>query len=173
MGGAFPTSVLLLLRLFLSFHVISQAREEDTMSAEQNKTLVRQFFGVLNHGRLDTLDELLVPNYIAHFAGMPAPMGREDFTQFMAAFIAAFPDQQHRVEELIAEGEKVALRLVIRGTHQGPFNGIPPTGKPVTITAINILRIENGKIVEHWSEGDNLGMLQQLGVVPMPGEAPS
>ena len=66
----------------------------------------------------------------------------------------------------------MAPRLVIRGTHHGTFNGIPPTGKLVTITAINILRIENDKIVEHWSEGDNLGMLKQLGVVPTPDEAP-
>lgn len=143
------------------------------MSAEETKSLVRQFFDALTHGRLDTLDEILAPHYVAHFAGIPAPMGRQDFKQFMAAFIAAFPDQQHTVEELIAEGDKVAPRLVIRGTHRGAFNGIPPTGKPVTITAINILRIENGKIVEHWSEGDNLGMLQQLGVVRTPGEAPS
>jgi steroid delta-isomerase-like uncharacterized protein len=78
-------------------------------------------------------------------------MCREDFKQFMAAFIAAFPDQQHTVEELIAEGDKVMPRLVIRGTHQGAFNGIPPTDKSVMITAINILRIEHGKIVEHYT----------------------
>ncbi len=141
------------------------------MSAEENKVLVRQFFDALSQGRLDTLDAFLAPNYSAHFAGIPAPMSRVDFAQFMAAFIAAFPDQQHTVEDLIAEGDKVAPRLVIRGAHQGAFNGIPPTGKLVTITAINILRIANGKIVEHWSEGDNLGMLQQLGVVPTSGEA--
>ena len=143
------------------------------MSAEENKILVRQFFDAITHGRLDTLDTFLAPNYSAHFAGIPAPMSREDFKQFMAAFIAAFPDQQHTVEELIAEGDKVAPRLVIRGTHRGAFNGIPPTGKPVTITGINILRIANGQIVEHWSEGDNHGMLQQVGVVPTPGEAPT
>ena len=143
------------------------------MSVEENKMLVRQFFDALTHGRLDSLDELLAPHYVAHFAGIPAPMGREDFKQFMAAFIAAFPDQQHIVKDLIAEGDKVAPRLVIRGTHQGTFNGIPPTGKPVTITGINILRLEHGKIVEHWSEGDNLGLLQQLGVVPTPGEPSS
>ncbi len=141
------------------------------MSAEENKALVRQFFDALSQGRLDTLDAFLAPNYTAHFSGVPVPMSREDFTQFMAAFVAAFPDQQHTVEELIAEGDKVAPRLVIRGTHRGVFNGIPPTGKRVTITGINILRLEHGKIVEHWSEGDNLGMLQQLGVVPTSGEA--
>jgi steroid delta-isomerase-like uncharacterized protein len=163
---------VLLVWLFRFFGVIAHAHEEDAMSNEENKTLVRQFFTVLNDGHLDALDELLAPNYSAHFAGMPAQMRREDFKQFMAAFIAAFPDQHHTVEELIAEGDKVAPRLVIRGTHQGVFNSIPPTGKPVTITGINILRIEHGKIVEHWSEGDNLGMLQQLGVVPPPGEMP-
>jgi predicted ester cyclase len=75
------------------------------------------------------------------------------------------------VEDIIAEGDKVVARLTARGTQQGEFMGIPPTGKRATVTAIDINRMVGGKSVEHWLEMDTLGLLQQLGVVPMPGQA--
>jgi predicted ester cyclase len=86
-------------------------------------------------------------------------------------YLTAFPDLHLTIEDLIAEGDKVVDRQTARGTHQGTFMGIPPTGKQITVTAMNISRIVGGKIVEHWVELDTLGMLQQLGVVPMPGQA--
>jgi len=76
------------------------------------------------------------------------------------------------VEDMIAEGDKVVARYVAHGTPQGDFMGIPATGKAFTMTAIDILRFEDGKIAEHWIESDQLGMLQQLGAIPAPGQAP-
>ena len=138
------------------------------MSTESNKAVVQQFFDTLNHGNLAALDGILASNYRAHFAGVPFPLDRESFTGFFSQFAAAFPDQQHHVEEMFAEHDRVAVRLVIRGTHQGSFQGVPATGKAVTITGINIMHVADGKIQEHWSEGDNLGLMQQLGVIPAP-----
>ena len=90
----------------------------------------------------------------------------------MGAARVAFPDFHHTVEDLVAEGDKVVPRLTLRGTHQGDFQGLPPTGKQVTFSGINVMRLEDGKIVEHWSIGDTLGMLQQLGAIPAPVQAP-
>ena len=95
----------------------------------------------------------------------------EGLKQAFNHFLAANPDGYHVVEDMIAEGDKVVTRLSAYGTQTGELFGIPPTGKQVSMTAIAIHRIVNGKIVEHWGEADNLGMMQQLGVVPTP-EAP-
>ena len=86
-------------------------------------------------------------------------------------FRAAFPDLQATIEDLIAEGHKVAVRGTLRGTHPGELLGIPPTGAQVTVPLIDINRIEAGKLVERWGEADMLGLLHQLGVIPAPGQA--
>jgi predicted ester cyclase len=86
-------------------------------------------------------------------------------------FLTAFPDLHFKVEDMIAEGNKVVTRITISATHQGPFMGILPTGKHMTITSIDIKRIAGGKFVEHWVNYDQLGLLQQLDVVPAPGQA--
>ena len=86
-------------------------------------------------------------------------------------YLTAFPDLHFTVEDLIAEGDKVVARLTVRGTQQGAFMGIPPTGKHVTVTGIDINRLAGGKSVEHWLNMDTLGLLQQLGVIPAPGQA--
>ena len=85
-------------------------------------------------------------------------------------FRQAFPDSYFTVEDMIAEGEKVATRKTFHGTHQGEFMGIPPTGQQVSMGLIDIVRIADGRVVEHWSMGDNLGMMQQLGVILQQGE---
>jgi predicted ester cyclase len=84
-------------------------------------------------------------------------------------FRAAFPDGSMTIEDMIAEGEKVVTRKTYRGTHQGEFLSIPPTGRHVSLGLIDIMRIVDGKVVEHWNVGDDLGMLQQLGVIPPLG----
>ena len=135
--------------------------------SEENKIVVRQYFdrwGTQEAGRVS-----LAPDFVAHMPGAPEPMNREAFIQFQCVFVSAFPDFALTLEEQIAEGDKVANRVVFRGTHKGHFQGIPPTGKRVTVTAITIERVAGGKIVEHWIEMDALGMMQQLGVVPPPG----
>jgi len=85
-------------------------------------------------------------------------------------FVSVFPDLHLTIEDLIAEGNEVVLRWTGTGTQQGAFAGNPPTGKQVTSTGIDIFRIANGKVVEHWSNSDDLGVLQQLGVVLPPGQ---
>jgi len=86
--------------------------------------------------------------------------------QFLGQYLGAFPDVQATVEDLMADGDKVVARVSYRGTHQGAFRGIPPTGKQIAVMGINIFRIANGKLVEHWSLTDRLAVLQQMDVVP-------
>lgn len=136
--------------------------------SEQNKTLVRryndEFWG---SGDESLVEELFAENLVDHNpAGTDLPPGREGMRQSLANFRTAFPDLTTSLEHLIAEGDKVVLRWKARGTHEGELMGIPATGKQVTLSGIDILRIENGKIAERWAEYDNLGLLQQLGVVP-------
>ena len=88
-----------------------------------------------------------------------------------AMFRGAFPDSYFTVEDMIAEGDKVATRKTFHGTHEGEFMGIPPSGRSVSMGLIDIVRIAEGRVVEHWSEGDSLGLMQQLGVIPQPGQS--
>jgi steroid delta-isomerase-like uncharacterized protein len=144
------------------------------MSAEENKTLVRRFVDeVQSGGNIDAVDELCSPEFVNHSAPPGVPSNCEGVKQVTAMFGQAFPDSHFTVEDMIAEGDKVATRKTFHGTHQGEFMGIPPTGQQVSIGLIDIVRIVDGRVVEHWAMGDNLGMLQQLGVVPPPeqGEA--
>jgi len=141
------------------------------MSTEENKALSRQWREEFDKGNWAVLDEFIAPNVVMHFAGSPEPLNREAMEQMLKMFYAAFPDLHHIFEDQIAEGDKVMLRLTFRGTHQGEFQGIPPTGKEIAITAIVVDRIVDGKMVEHWSNMDNLSLMQQLGVIPTPEAA--
>jgi steroid delta-isomerase-like uncharacterized protein len=88
-----------------------------------------------------------------------------------AMFRGAFPDSYFTVEDMIAEGDKVATRKTFHGTHEGEFMGIPPSGRSVSMGLIDVVRIDDGRVVEHWSVGDSLGLMQQLGVIPQPGQS--
>lgn len=115
---------------------------------------------------LSKLDEFLATDFVSHSAPPGLDPGIEGIKQMVRIFQNAFPDMKGAVEDVVAEGNKVAVRFSGTGTHQGEFFGIPPTGKPIKSTGINIFRIEDGKIVEHWNNADDLGVLQQLGVIP-------
>jgi len=141
------------------------------VSSEENVQLVRRYFAEIDRANLDGLDEICADDYSVHFPGVPGPLDRPGTKYLFGAFLAAFPGITHGIEETVAEGDKVATRLTIRGTQRGEFQGIPPTGKDVTITALNIFRIAGGRIVSHWVEYDAIGMLQQLGAMPAPGAA--
>ncbi|MGH2523087.1 MAG: ester cyclase [Anaerolineales bacterium] len=155
----------------LAWWVASCPKKGDFLtSTEKNKALVRRFFEeVFNKGNLAVLDELLPDDYIQHSV-FGIPSGREAVKQLFAAMGAAFPDAQYTIEDMVAEGDKVVVRGVVLGTHKGAFQGIPATGKQITMSGIDIFRIVDDKLVEHWDAVDQLGMLQQLGVVPAPGQ---
>ncbi len=141
------------------------------MSTAQTTAIARRFYEeALNGKNLDIIDEIFATNYQAHPPGLPEPLTREAFKQFNRMFLTGFPDLHITVEDEIAEGDKIVLRLTVRGTQQGEFMGIPPTGKHVVWTGMSITRVANGKIVEQWGEQDLLGLLQQLGVIPTPGQ---
>ena len=134
------------------------------MSAEQNKALVSQFLKGLDE-RLSIIDEVCASQVVAHIPGGIQPIDREGFRQFVSLLYLAFPDMSHTVEDQVAEGDKVVSRLTVEGTHQGPFQGMAPTGKRVKFTDIMISRLEDGKIKEVWAQFDALGLLQQLGLL--------
>jgi len=140
------------------------------MSTEENKTLARHFRETMDGNKGAGLEEFLAPQVVMHFPGSP-PLNREQVQGLIGLFYSAFPDLHHTFEDQIAEGDKVVSRMTFRGTHQGEFQGIPPTGKEVTFAGIVIDRFVSGKIVENWSNLDMLGMMQQLGVIPTPKQA--
>ena len=139
------------------------------MSTEENKALARRAYEAYNQRNLTAYYELLSPEFVLHNASMTI-QGLDAYKQFLSMYLAAFPDARVSLEDLIAEGDKVVTRQTFRGTHQGELMGIPPTGKQVSGTGILITHVANGKAIEQWSNYDDLGLLQQLGVVPAPGQ---
>ena len=139
------------------------------MSVEDNKATARRWYeGVFNNGNLDLINGLFAPNFVDHDPVNPLP-GLEGVRQVVIMYRSAFPDLHITVEDWVAEGDKVVTRFRAQGTHRGALMGIPPTGKQVTVTGIDVLEFKNGKIAEHWGNRDDLGMLQQLGVIPSMG----
>jgi predicted ester cyclase len=136
------------------------------MSSEDNKAMIHRIAGLFAK---DTIDEYLsyyAPDAKLHFLPPGLPPGREGARVFYQMFLGAFPDARVRVDNLVGEGDVVAETFVLEGTHTGPFQGIPPTGKPVRVTGMTMMRVVNGQIVERWSEADFLGLMQQIGAVP-------
>jgi steroid delta-isomerase-like uncharacterized protein len=142
------------------------------MSAEDNKALVRRFFEEFwDQKNLAAADELLASNHVDHTPGSPPelPHGPEGFKQFGSVYFTAFPDLHLTIEDMVAEGDTVVTRWTSHGTNTGSLFGMPATNKSATITGITINRIVDGKAVETWTNFDNIGMLQQLGVIPSMG----
>jgi steroid delta-isomerase-like uncharacterized protein len=140
------------------------------MPAEDNKATARRWYEeVFNAGNLDLIHELFAPNFVDHDPVNPLP-GLQGVREVVGMYRGAFPDLHITVEDWVAEGDKVVTRFRAQGTHKGPLMGIPPTQKQVTVTGIDLLGFEHGKIAEHWGNRDDLGMLQQLGALPAPGQ---
>jgi steroid delta-isomerase-like uncharacterized protein len=149
--------------------VIGKQIGENNMS-EQNKMIARRLVEeVESRGNLAVVDELVASDFVNHtpFGEMH---GVESAKQFVSMLRRGFPDLYVTVEDQIAEGDCVATRWMARGTHEGEFQGVPPTGRPMEITGIFINRIANGKIIEQWATPDLLGLMQQIGAVPVPGQ---
>ena len=152
------------------------------MSTEDNKATVRRFFEeVHNQGNVAAVDELLAPNILLHFdAPSDVPVSAEmqlsleGIKQVVSEFRSTFPDLHYTIDLLVAEGDLVVSRVTAHGTHTGEYRGLtykgmPPTGKQVTWTETHIYRLAAGKIVEYWSNEDDVGRLQQVGALPTPG----
>ncbi len=142
-----------------------------TKTAESNKEVVSRLYAeVMGQGNMAVADEVLAVNYVDHRLPFPdLPPNREGLKETVARVRAAFPDIAPVIEDIVAGDDRVAVRVTATGTHQNPFNGIPPTGNRLTWQELHIFRLADGKIVEHWGEFDQLGILVQLGVVQLPG----
>jgi len=144
------------------------------MSTEENKGIARRYGeDIWDKGDFAAADELLDANLIDHHPFMGQGPGREGYKHVVTLFRTAFPDFRVTNDDIIAEGDRAILRWSAHGTHQAELAGIPPTGKRVKVTGIDILRIANGKIVERWAEDNALELMQQLGVIPSPEQAAS
>ena len=140
---------------------------------ERNKQIVRRFVEEMwNGGKLDVADEVLAADYVEHPSSpdeaKPAePCGPDGMKRFVGMFLGAFPDMKFNIEHMVAEGDRVAIHLVGRGTHLGELHGMAPTGKPVVIGGAAIHRIENGKIAETYQVVDRLRLREQIGAPQM------
>ena len=142
------------------------------MAGDDIKALAQQVFDAFTAGEPDRLDALISPDYVEHTPVPPGwPTGLEGLKQYIRVTHTGFPDFRYTVEDMVAEGDVVAARATARGTHTGEYLGIPPTGKEASWTEMHIGRVEGGRFVEHWANSDQLGLLQQLGVIPAPEQA--
>ena len=139
------------------------------MSVEQNKSIVRRWIEEgWNKGNLSVVDQIYAADVVQHDPGSPAPVTSSTvLKQYVGVFLTAIPDLHFTIDDLIAEGDKVAWRFTSRGTQTGPLMTIPPTGKVCNVTGLVLFRLADGKIAEVWVNYDNLGLLQQLGVIPV------
>ncbi len=134
---------------------------------ERNKAIIRRFVEeVQNQKNWDAFDELNSSDFVNLSAPPGVPSDKEGGKMFLGAFINAFPDSYVTIEDMIAEGDRVVTKKTFTGTHTGELNGIPPTGNRVSIQYVDIMRVRDGQIVEHWLSMDQLSFMQQLGVVP-------
>jgi steroid delta-isomerase-like uncharacterized protein len=168
-GGALVAGALLALRPVAGGDGPG-GRHGRSMSSSANKAVVRRMVEALDMRDWAALDELIAPDFVYHVAG-GEDIGVEEMKQTVAWGLAAFPDLQTTVEDMIEEDDKVVVRWTTHATHQGEFLGVPPTGQHVTCTGMSIYRIANGTIAEVWANADTLGVLQQLGLVPPLGQA--
>src|SRR5580658_5659702 len=137
------------------------------MTPENNKLTMQRFTEFINTASEKLAAELISPDAIFHVPGRSEPMrGPAGYLAIIGMMRGSFPDIQWTLEEMIAEGDKVAARFIMRGRHRGTFFGVPPTGKPIEVQAMNIYRLSDGQFVEEHGQPDMLGLLQQIGAVP-------
>jgi steroid delta-isomerase-like uncharacterized protein len=144
---------------------------EDPVQPEENKAVVRRFVAAADRSDFEEARRCLSPDITVHIGGMPGPLDLATFFEFGQGWHSAFPDEETTFEDQIAEDDKVVSRMTSRATHTGEFQGIPPTGKRITVTGIWIDRMADGKIAERWGQVDMLGVMQQLGAISSPEQA--
>ena len=142
------------------------------MAAEQNKALIVRFVEELfNRGNMGIVGEIFAPDFIEREQLPPGiPNDREGVKVLTTMLRSAFPDFKATIDDILAEGDKVVIRMTWSGTQKGEFMGVPATDKRVSFGVIDIIRITNGKLVEHWGQMDSMSLMQQLGAIPAPVE---
>jgi steroid delta-isomerase-like uncharacterized protein len=144
------------------------------MSAEENKAIMRRFWKVWEEGDIDRLDEMLAPDYVNHALAAPdLPPGPEGVKEVIRMFRSGMPNLRVAIEDMIAEGYRVATRYALEGTHRGDLFGVAPKGRRLSIKSITVERLSEGKIVEHWRVTDELDMMRQLGTIGEPEDDPT
>jgi steroid delta-isomerase-like uncharacterized protein len=138
------------------------------MSVDENKSLNLRWIKAFNDRDWATDAACRAPSFVAHMSGVPVPLDGAGWGAFMTAFTTAFPDAQISVADSFGERDMVATRWTITGTHRGDFQGVPPTGRPVTMAGVDISRFVDGKIAEHWAQFDVISVMQQIGAIPAP-----
>ncbi len=141
------------------------------MSVEENKALIRRVLDMINDRELDGAFEFYATDYVYHGPGGQELRGRDQIRDLWGGFFGAFPDLHATIDDMFAEGDSVALRWTIAGTHTGDFQGIAPTGKRIELPIAELFRIVDGVLVEAWDQYDRLHLLEQIGAVPTPAEA--
>ncbi len=134
------------------------------MSIKENKAIIRHAYELFNRRELDKYLEIFTPGYVEHYPD--GDMSLKQVLESVTMFCGAFPDVTSTIEDMVAEGDKVAFRVTHRGTHKGDFMGIAPTGNKIEMTNTAIFRIAGGKLAECWPTMDNLRVMQQLGAIP-------
>ena len=140
------------------------------MSLEENKAIVRRFFEeVANKGNQTVADELLAAEFVNHNPGPGQGTDREGFKQSVVGALTSFPDLHYTIEDIVAEGDRVMVRWTQKGTHEGQWGPVAPTGKQFEVSGFYSFRVANGKLVKLWSNMDLWSMAMQLGLLPPPG----
>lgn len=138
-----------------------------SMSIENNKLIMNRFVKFINSASEDLAQELISPNAVFYVPGRPEPLrGSTGYLSLVGMMRSGFPDIQWSLEDVVTEGDTIAARFLMRGTHRGNFMGIPPTGKPIQVQAMNFYRLSNGQFIEEYGQPDMLGLLQQIGATP-------
>ena len=148
----------------------AEIQQEKITSVEQNEAVVRQVLALIDERNLDEAFELYALDYIYH--GPAGELrGRDGIRGLWEVFLTGFPDLHSTIEDMVSEGDKVVLRWRVEGTHTGEFMGVAPSNKKITLGVTEIFRVENGQLVEAWDQFDQLGLMQQIGAIPMPETA--
>ena len=136
---------------------------------DQIKSLARQLLeDDISRGDEAVAERIIHPDFVDHTNPPGMQHGLAGHKAIVRLFRTAFPDQWWQIEDLIAEGDKIVARTTMTGTHHGDFFGIPPTGRSVTLTGVHIMRVADGRVIEHWGSNDDLGLMRQLGAIPEP-----
>lgn len=152
--------------------MIDSASTPDSSTTGTGEAIIRRGLDALARGDLAAFRESVAPDIVSRFVGEPEPVrGQESYMELVAYFLSAFPDLHNTIHEVVECGDRVTVRLTYHGTHQGEYEGVAPTGVSVAFDSIEMYRIADGQVVEEWASFDALGLLRQIGAIPIPDNA--